>query len=330
MKKLIFILILMISLPLMFIACKDKPISGGIPYSNNSNGKAAEVVLVLDTPYWSLPARELIDSILQQDQPAINQVEKMFDLLHFKSADFNAFFRKHRNIVHFDYNPQYSSNTVRINKDNWATPQVYVHVKGNNQDSCLALFVQNQEKIVEALYLNDLKRLQTFYIDNNNNAEAEAIVRQRFGINITIPYSYKIFRMEDDFVWICQRTARNDRCVIIYKTPMNGLTRENIIEARNVMTKKYIPGAVKGAYPILSSVYGYPIAKATAINGKVGIELRGLWESVNDEMGGPFVSFSFLDNSKENCITIDGFVYAPEEEKRDYIREVESIVRTIK
>lgn len=330
MKKLICSISVIVSFVVLFSSCKDKPVSGGgIKYSNNSNGKAAEVVLVIDTPYWSLPARELIDSILQKDQPAINQVEQMFDLLHFKNADFNAFYRKHRNIVHFDYNPQYSSNVFRINNDMWASPQVYVQIKGNNQDSCLALFLEHQDEIVDALYLNDLKRLQLFYTDNHN-AEAEKLIRDRFGINVTVPYQYKLLRVEEDFVWIGHRTARNDRFVMIYKSAMNGLTRENIIAVRNTITKKYIPGAVQGAYPILSNVYGYPSAKACAVNGKVGLELRGLWESINDEMGGPFVSFSFLDNSKEYCISVDGFVYAPEEEKRDYIREVESIVKTVK
>ena len=44
----------------------------------------------------------------------------------------------------------------------------------------------------------------------------------------------------------------------------------------------------------------------------------------------PFYSFSFLDSKSENIITIDGFVYAPEEHKRDYLREVEAIVKSIR
>ena len=58
--------------------------------------------------------------------------------------------------------------------------------------------------------------------------------------------------------------------------------------------------------------------------------MRGLWEAVNDQMGGPFCSFSFVDPSGQNCSTVDGFVEAPEEDKRDYFREVEAIVKSIR
>lgn len=61
-----------------------------------------------------------------------------------------------------------------------------------------------------------------------------------------------------------------------------------------------------------------------------GVELRGLWSSVRDKMGGPFYSYTMLSPDQSSCITVDGFVYAPQEKKRDYLREVEAIVKSIK
>ena len=46
-------------------------------------------------------------------------------------------------------------------------------------------------------------------------------------------------------------------------------------------------------------------------------------------MGGPFYSFTTLTADGSSCITVDGFVYAPQESKRDYLREVEAIVKSI-
>ena len=117
---------------------------------------------------------------------------------------------------------------------------------------------------------------------------------------------------------------------MIYKTPLKDLSKENLIKNRNEITKKYIPGAIKGAYPIIAENDGFPLYAPYTLGTKEGFELRGIWESVKDHMGGSFYSFSFLDPSGENCITIDGFVYAPQEQKRDYIREVEAIVKSLK
>ena len=71
------------------------------------------------------------------------------------------------------------------------------------------------------------------------------------------------------------------------------------------------------------------MAKDLKIRYHNGVELRGLWASVRDKMGGPFYSFTQIAPDSTSCISIDGFVYAPQEHKRDYLREVEAIVKSI-
>jgi hypothetical protein len=47
-------------------------------------------------------------------------------------------------------------------------------------------------------------------------------------------------------------------------------------------------------------------------------------------MGGPFISFIIDDVKNDRVIHIDGFVYAPQFKKRDYIRQLEAILHSIK
>jgi hypothetical protein len=49
-------------------------------------------------------------------------------------------------------------------------------------------------------------------------------------------------------------------------------------------------------------------------------QLRGLWKLENGFMGGPFISLS----------TVDGFVYAPGAKKREFLRQVETILYSLK
>ena len=56
------------------------------------------------------------------------------------------------------------------------------------------------------------------------------------------------------------------------------------------------------------------------------VEARGLWEVYNDFMGGPFVSHSFYSKDGRYIIVLDGFVYAPKFDKRQYLRQVEAIM----
>lgn len=325
MKK---ILLAIMAMSLFFVSCKDKNIMS-IKVDNFSNGKAGEMLLVMDNKYFSEEQVKEITDCLQKPQPAINQIEPMFDVLHFQAADFTSNFVKHRNIVHFDLNPNYNINTISFDRNAWSNPQVYIQIKGNNIDSCLNLFRTHEDTIINLLYDNDLKRVQYAF-----NRELEPNIQKKlkeiFGISLCVPNHYFIANQTNDFMWLRFKTSKNDRFVMIYKLPAYELTEANVIAMRDTITKKYIPGAVKNAYPIISQKAGFPIVNPTQVGSKEGLEMRGLWESIGDYMGGPFYSFTFKSPDGQYCITVDGFVYAPQENKRNYIREVEAIVKSIR
>lgn len=327
MKK--FLLIVLVIASLFTVQSCKRGSTTGFKSDNFSNGKAGELILITDDQFFTDTLKKQVINVLTQPQPAINQIEPMFDLLNFSDQEFKGTFQRHRNIVHFDINPDYSSNRITIEKNVWANPQIYVHIKGTNADTCVKMFLDQQNDFMPLLYENDLKRLQTFY-QNNKNAGIEAKIKEKFGYSISVPQHYFIAREEPNFIWLRFRTAKNDRFIMIFKTPLKDLSRESLIKNRNEITKNYIPGAIKGSYPIVAENDGFPLYAPYTLGTKEGFEMRGMWESVKDHMGGSFYSFSFLDPSGENCITIDGFVYAPQEQKRDYIREVEAIVKSLK
>lgn len=326
MKKISYFAVILVLLTA--VSCRQKSGSSGIKVDNFSTGKAGEMILAIDTNYWSKAAVKAIYEVIQQPQPAINQIEPMFDVIQCSNSDYKASFMRHRNIVQFDYNPDYAGNTFEISRNPITSPQILVKIRGNQQDSCLALFLAHQDEIVEAMYANDIARLQNAH-RKLNNPVIEKKIKEKFGLSMTIPDGYFVGREEEDFLWLCFRTPKNDRFVMLYKSPRYDLTKENIVAERDRITKAYIQGAVAGAYPLVANIEGYPMAQDLQIRYHNGIELRGLWETVRDKMGGPFYSFTQVSPDSTTCITVDGFVYAPQEEKRDYLREVEAIVKSI-
>lgn len=326
MKNIVYILL--VAVALVFGACK-KSSTPAFKSNNFSNGKAGEMILAIDTAYWTPAAIQCIYDVIQQPQPAINQIQPMFDVLQCSNKDLLASFMRHRNIVQFDYNPNYGGNQYELKENPYSSPQIQVVIRGNNQDTCLALFLQHKDEIIQAMYDNDIARLQNAH-RNLNNPALEKKIKQKFGISLTIPESYMVGREEPDFLWLLYRTPKNDRFIMIYKSEAYPLTAKKVVEERNRITKAYIQGAVQGAYPIVADLEGLPLSQEYKIHYHDGIELRGLWASVRDKMGGPFYSFTMLTPDQDSCITIDGFVYAPQEEKRDYLREVESIVKSLK
>ena len=47
-------------------------------------------------------------------------------------------------------------------------------------------------------------------------------------------------------------------------------------------------------------------------------------------MGGPFVNYTFYDESTERIYMIDGMVFAPGFDKREFLRHVEAIAHTFR
>lgn len=323
MKRIIFALIGTI---LLLTGCK-KMLS--VEVNNASVGKDGEIVLIMDTSVWATAIQDSVKHLLSIPQPGINQIEPMFDIQQIMPNEFNGDIMRHHAILQFDISENNSKTELLIQNNTWATPQIYIKIKGNNQDSCFSYFINNQEDIIQHLYNNDINRIQGNHSDKTNK-ELEKLIQTKFGISLTIPKNYEKAREGDDFLWIAYRTKKNDRFIMIYKSDSTNLTRSSIINNRNRITRQYIEGATsEDIHPIVAEISNLPLAQPLKIGINIGMELRGLWETENDNMGGPFYHFSFV-NRDNKCISIDGFVYAPTENKRNYLRQVEAIVKTVK
>ena len=69
-----------------------------------------------------------------------------------------------------------------------------------------------------------------------------------------------------------------------------------------------------------------PVINQINFNNKYAIEAKGLWKTNNLSMGGPFISYVFVDEELNRVYYIDGFVYSPGKSQREFIRELETIL----
>ena len=75
-----------------------------------------------------------------------------------------------------------------------------------------------------------------------------------------------------------------------------------------------------------TSVFVKPGIKFLKYHNLDFVETRGLWEVYNDYMGGPFVSHSFYSKDGKDIIVLEAWVYAPKYDKRQYLRQTESLL----
>ncbi|HNU58342.1 MAG TPA: DUF4837 family protein, partial [Aquaticitalea sp.] len=56
----------------------------------------------------------------------------------------------------------------------------------------------------------------------------------------------------------------------------------------------------------------------------------GIWDMKNAFMSGPFINYAIEDKANNRYLVLEGYVFAPSIEKRDYVFELEAILRSVK
>ncbi len=320
MKRISFFLVAIVAL----VSCGHS----GKALLPNVSGKAGEVIVVLDKSEWEGNLGGAVRDLLACDCPWLAQKEPLYSLVNVVPSGFVDMFKVHRNIVFFDIDPQVKKEGVVLRNDVWASPQCVIQVSAFDTESAQALLNDNSEIIVNALEQAERDRV----INNTLLYEEKSIapeVRKIMGGSPHFPSGYKLLKKTDDFIWIADVKQYTTQGVLIYKYPATSgdeeFTRDNIIAHRNEALKENVPGMFENTY-MTTTEYVMPTVTFMKYKGRDFVQTRGFWEVYNDYMGGPFVSHSFYSRDGKDVIVLDAFVYAPKYDKRQYLRQVESLL----
>ena len=304
----------------------DKESTRALP---GSTGKAGEVILVMDTKYWNGNLGESIKNTLAREQEALPQPEPIFNVVHIPNSSFKGLFITHRNIVIFTIG-EHGPNEITEEKNLWATSQVVIRVSASTEAECLGLLAQDSTRLERILTNAERNRLRQKILSIANK-ELASKLESKFGLRLSVPKDYVIASEKDDFIWFRKETPEISQGIFIYvydkgDEELNSMLR--IVAMRDSVAKYNVPGPTDGSY--MATMHDYsPISSPLDFEGTYAIEMRGLWNVVGDFMGGPYISLTFLSKDQSKVICIDGYVYAPRYDKRNYLRQVEAVLYSL-
>lgn len=73
-----------------------------------------------------------------------------------------------------------------------------------------------------------------------------------------------------------------------------------------------------------------PYVNESQVDGKFAYETKGLWEVSGQFMSGPFLNYAIYNEEKNNWLIIEGYIFAPSAKQRNYLFELESILKSLK
>lgn len=305
--------------------------NGAVSLLPTATGTPYEVLVVMDNNLWQGPSGGALKDVLKSDVPGLPQSESNFRVSAVPPGQFDNILKPVRNVLIAEVSDIYSAPKFSYSRDVWAQSQVVLYVKAPDKEQ-LREFINNNGQTIIDFFVNAELNRGVKLLQKSHNKDAKMKLEEQLGISVDIPTELDKIKQGDNFFWASNGLYGGRMDFVAYTVPYTDaaqFTPENLILTRDSIMKANIPGGKKGSYMGTQTLFP-PYSRTLTLGGKYCAEVRALWEMNGDMMGGPFVSHTRLDEANQRLVTVEVFVYAPEREKRNLLRRLESTLYTMK
>lgn len=322
MKKLVLLICVIITL----ISCETGEQKKIL---KEANGRINHVLLVMKNSQWQGAIGDELRKIIAEPVLGLPQPEAQFEVSQVPPENFGSMFRATRSVLNVGIG---NENSISIESEVFASPQKIVTILGKSEEELIAEIQKNSQTIITVFKEADLESVRRRILKKHwDPTKIETFNKQ--GFSLTIPRNYNLVEDNGDFVWYRYHLNGGDSMELFaYAVPITSkddTNGNNIVKTRNAFGKANIPGQIEDSYMITEKAYTPHIFEVT-FNGQKAFETRGKWEVKNVYMAGPFLSYSIVDAPNNRIVVVEGLVFAPGINKRDYMFELEAILKTLK
>jgi hypothetical protein len=217
-------------------------------------------------------------------------------------------------------------------QDPWYRNQLVVYLVAPTREALATQIMEKGEDLRYVFNEATRERLTEHMFRRMRQTDLEEVLMEGHDFAVNVQHDY--FIAQDTMNFIRMRRVLSDtwREVFIYyieDADPSLLDEEWILATRDSLTEKFVRGTFDGSYVKIDR--RRPITSEN-INflDRYGFETRALWHMTEDAMGGPVVNYTFYDQTQGRIYMIDGMVFAPSFNKREFLRQVEAIAYTFR
>ena len=295
----------------------------------DSNGRMNQLLVVMNNDLWDAKEGKALKESLKGEVFGLPQKEPKFNITHVEVKGFEHLFKRSKSILIVGLG---KSSEFTIQTNVYAQPQTIIKLIEPTKEGLFQKIIEKREQIVQIFKNEDLKAVQ-YRLRNKQFDTKKLVTLDKLGVSLQIPEDYKLVDDTGDFLWMRQHIQKAQTMnLLVYELPINSIDDEegrNILAMRDTIGKKFIPGEKEGMYMITEAAYN-PQILPTKLDDKKAFQTRGKWEVKGAFMAGPFLSYTVVDKANNRLVVVEGFTYAPATNKRDYMFEIEAILKTLK
>ena len=300
-------------------------------YKPASIGAINSLAVVMENKLWEGPVGDKVREHFAAPIVGLTWDEPLFTIEHMPKQVFTGTTRHRRSVLFVSLDTLQSS---QVKVDVYATPQRVGVVQGTTEEELMSNLDEGAAKIIASFRDTEVKEAQKRFL---RSLSKDKVMETKYGVKLRLPSVYKLGKEEDNFVWIDREIPKGSMNIIAYEIPAESIDNDStlvskVVRMRDSIGQKYIPGPDipgKTTYMITERAFS-PYFFSTEVAGRKTIEVRGIWEIYNYPMAGPFMTYIIDDPENDRKLVIEGFTFAPATNKRDYMFELEAILRTTK
>lgn len=309
---------------LLISSCDDKEQKRYVP---ESSGQINNLVVVAENQLWENNVGEAIRDILAAPVEGLSKEEPQFTMSQMPTQVFSGFARYNRTVLKIEKGKEAGT---KIATDAYARPQTMVVITGQTNEEIIEEIKANAPKIINAFKKTELTERQR---RTSKSLFNDSPLKDKLGVSLKFPTAYRIAKNEDDFFWIRRDIDRGNVDMLLYEVPISSIRKGDsavvdVIRVRDSVGKIHIEGAVENTFMATEDKFT-PFISQVIVDNKPTYETRGIWDLKNAFMSGPFINYAIEDKVNNRYVIIEGYVFAPSIAKRDYMFELESIIKSI-
>lgn len=325
-------------------------------------GPEGEIIVVVDSAIWNGSVGNALRSELGYYIPTLPAPERSFDLRAFelrgntldrikqqKNVVFVAPISDPSNVGSFIRSRlpeggveaiESGGRIVASRPDLWRRNQKVYFISAADTSDLVAAINEHGPALRDSFNVVTRQRLAHEMFRRGRQHDIEEELMDRHGFAVHAQHDYVIAMDTTNFVWLRRILTDTWRSVFVHyieDADPSLLSPEWILASRDSLTERYVQGNLGGWVEIDRR---RPIeAEEIDFRGRYGYEVRGLWQMVGEDeqgdmiqfgMGGPFVTYAFYDQPSGRMYLIDGMVFAPGFDKREFLRQMEVIAYTFR
>lgn len=319
-----------------------------------ARGEADEIILVADSTQWadSLGIGAELRKTFMSPMLGLPQDEALFNVSKVNPRRLNSVLKSAKNMIFVmtldsktadsrvlqQFFTDQSLNQIkrdtsifmRAQKDLFAKGQTVLFLFSSTEDMLAQKINYNRSAIREYFETSARETIKD-QLFNSTQKQLAARIKENHNVALTIPFGWEKARDLKNFIWLRKMDAQTEQSIFIYYEPYRdqGVFNE-IGEFRDKITQRNLyDGENRDVYIKRQEII--PVfTERVNFNGHFAVEARGLWKISDNSRGGPFLSYTIVDEESGLIYYIEGYVDSPGTRKKKLVRELEAILSTFK